>query len=229
MDIELAYQETGSGFPLMLLHGNGEDSAYFAPQIAPLSAVRRVLAVDTRGHGRSPRGAAPFTLTQFAEDLAAFLDARGIPQADLLGFSDGGNIALLFALRWPERVRRLILCGANLYPAGMKPAVRAVIDLVYAGAALAAPLAKRAARTRDLFRLMAREPHIDSASLARLTMPALVVAGTRDLIRARHTRLIADSLPNAQLLYLPGGHTVSREQPEAFNSAALAFLAEEDR
>lgn len=227
MDISLAYTETGSGFPLVLLHGNGEDRSYFDPQIAPFSTIRRVLAVDTRGHGRSPRGGMPFTLAQFADDLAAFLDERGIAQADLLGFSDGGNIALLFALRWPARVRRLILCGANLYPAGVKPTVLAAIWLVYAGAALAAPLLPPARRTRDLFRLMAREPHIDPAALRRLTMPVLVVAGTRDLIRARHTRLIADSLPSARLLYLPGGHMVSHQQPEVFNDAALAFLAEE--
>ncbi len=227
MDIALAYTEAGSGFPLVLLHGNGEDRGYFAPQIAPFSAVRRVLAVDTRGHGCSPRGNMPFTLAQFAYDLAAFLDERGIAQADLLGFSDGGNIALLFALRWPWRVRRLILCGANLFPAGMNPSALAAIRLIYAGAGLAAPLLPRARRTRDLFRLMAREPHIDPAQLRRLAIPALVVAGTRDLIRARHTRLIADSLPGARLLYLPGGHTVSHEQPEAFNDAVLAFLAEE--
>jgi len=103
MTIQLAYTERGTGFPLILLHGNGESSAYFANQIVPLAQVRRVIAVDTRGHGASPRGSAPFTLSQFADDLLAFMDRLGIAQADMLGFSDGGNIALLFALRHPVR------------------------------------------------------------------------------------------------------------------------------
>ena len=86
----------------MLLHGNGESHAVFERQMDEFSARYRVLAVDTRGHGASPRGGAPFTLSQFADDLHEFLLERGILRAHLLGFSDGGNIAALFALRYPD-------------------------------------------------------------------------------------------------------------------------------
>ena len=68
MDITLNYVETGEGFPLVLLHGNGEDHTYFKRQMEPFSQRYRVIALDTRGHGGSPRGSAPFTLDQFAED-----------------------------------------------------------------------------------------------------------------------------------------------------------------
>ena len=78
MDIELHYIEEGEGFPLVLLHGNGEDHSYFEHQIGPFSRHYRVIAPDTRGHGGSPRGEAPFTLDQFAEDLKEFLDGLGI-------------------------------------------------------------------------------------------------------------------------------------------------------
>ena len=78
MDITLNYVETGEGFPLVLLHGNGEDHTYFKRQMEPFSPKYRVIALDTRGHGESPRGSAPFTLDQFAEDLKEFLDQRGI-------------------------------------------------------------------------------------------------------------------------------------------------------
>lgn len=96
MDIKLYYSEHGSGEPLILLHGNGEDSGYFKEQIRFFSKHFRVIAVDTRGHGRSPRGNAPFTLTQFAEDLRCFMLEMGIKKAHILGFSDGANIAMLF-------------------------------------------------------------------------------------------------------------------------------------
>ena len=121
MDIALNYIETGEGFPLVLLHGNGEDHTYFKRQMEPFSQRYRVIALDTRGHGGSPRGSAPFTLDQFAGDLKEFLDRKGITRCHLLGFSDGGNIALLFALKYPQYVEKLVLNGANLRPSGVKP------------------------------------------------------------------------------------------------------------
>ena len=69
MDSELSYAEFGAGSPLVLLHGNGEDRNYFEAQISPFATRYRVIAVDTRGHGQSPRGSAPFTLSQFVDDL----------------------------------------------------------------------------------------------------------------------------------------------------------------
>ena len=89
MDIELFYREKGSGEPLILLHGNGEDGSYFVHQIEHFQSRYRVIALDTRGHGRSQRGSAPFTIRQFALDLYDFLRAHEIPSAVLLGFSDG--------------------------------------------------------------------------------------------------------------------------------------------
>ena len=108
MDIALSYQEKGSGEPLILLHGNGEDSSYFRHQIAHFQDRYRVIALDTRGHGKSPRGSAPFTIRQFARDLYDFMETRKIAEAVLLGFSDGANIAMRFAMEHPERVKALI-------------------------------------------------------------------------------------------------------------------------
>ena len=90
MDIEHNYIEQGTGFPLILLHGNGEDVSYFVHQMEPFSRHFRVIAVDTRGHGKTPRGEAPFTIRQFADDLLGFMDVHGIDKAHILGFSDGG-------------------------------------------------------------------------------------------------------------------------------------------
>lgn len=94
MDIRMNYSEKGSGRPLILIHGNGGSLKYFKKQIDCFSNEYRVIAVDTRGHGKSPRGEAPFTIEQFAEDLKSFMDEKNIAKANLLGFSDGGNIGL---------------------------------------------------------------------------------------------------------------------------------------
>ena len=91
MEITLYHADTGSGKPLILLHGNGEDGSYFDCQKDALARHFRVIALDTRGHGRSPRGTAPFTISQFAEDLRCFMDHQGIARASLLGFPTGAT------------------------------------------------------------------------------------------------------------------------------------------
>lgn len=224
MDIQLHYEARGAGEPLILLHGNGEDGSYFVHQMAFFSQNYRVIAVDTRGHGQSPRGTAPFTIGQFAEDLLHLMDRLGLETANLLGFSDGGNIALTFALEHPERVDKLILNGANLFPGGVKRTVQLPIVLGYQIASLFARRQEKAKRNAELLGLMVKEPNLSPADLARLEVPTLVIAGTRDMIRARHTRLIAESLPNARLVFLPGDHFIANKQPDAFNRAVQEFL-----
>ena len=131
MDIELYYTEKGKGEPLLLLHGNGDSGEYFSNQIDVFAKSYHVYAIDTRGHGKSPRGTAPFTIRQFADDLRDFMDGLGIEKAHILGFSDGGNIAMIFAMKYPERVDRLILNGANLNAKGVKRGVQIPIEIGY--------------------------------------------------------------------------------------------------
>ncbi|MDR0841713.1 MAG: alpha/beta fold hydrolase [Christensenellaceae bacterium] len=225
--ILLQATEQGRGAPLILLHGNGESGAYFAEQIRYFSKSYRVLAVDTRGYGRSPRGTAPFTLTQFAEDLKFFMDYNGIARAILLGFSDGGNIALLFALKYPQYVEKLVLNGANLMPAGMKPHIHAMIALSYAGLTVAALCSKKAVYLKARYALMALEPKIPLTALRALVgIPALVLVGSRDMIRRRHSQSMAAALPQGRLCVLEGDHFIAAKNSEVYNEAVEAFFGE---
>ena len=131
MDIELYYREAGSGEPLIMLHGNGESGEYFINQIEHFQSRYRVITPDTRGHGRSPRGEAPFTIAQFANDLYDFMQGLGIARAVILGFSDGANIAMKFAMQHPEMVKALILNGGNLDPSGVKRTAQFPIEIGY--------------------------------------------------------------------------------------------------
>ena len=223
-EIQLHYVELGQGQPLILLHGNGESSDYFEHQIPFFSQDYHVIAIDTRGHGQSPRGEKPFTIKQFAEDLHDFMDEKGIGKAILLGFSDGGNIALTFALKYPERVDKMIVDGANLFPSGVKPLYQWPIELGYRIAKLFSKKSEQAKRNAEKLGLMVNEPHIDPAELAHLTMPVLVVAGTKDMIKESHTRLIYKSLPNAQMNIIEGDHFVANKNAEAFNKVVDLFL-----
>ena len=224
MDITHHFVEAGAGVPLILLHGNGEDVSYFEHQMDSFSRHFRVIALDTRGHGRTPRGAAPFTIRQFADDLLGFMDVQGIEKAHILGFSDGGNIALIFAMQYPERVDRLVLDGANLDPSGVKPGIQIPIVLGYRTARLFAKWSPEARRNAEMLGLMVHDPDVKPEELRRIQAPTLVIAGDRDMFKDSHTRLIAANIPGAQLKILPGDHFVANKHPEAFNEAILSFL-----
>lgn len=222
--IEHHYVEKGSGFPLILLHGNGEDGSYFVHQMEPFAKHFRVIALDTRGHGQTPRGDPPFTIRQFAEDLLAFMDRLGIGKAHILGFSDGGNIAMIFAMTHPERVEKLILDGANLDASGVKGSIQIPIEIGYRIAKLFARRDPQARKKAELLGLMVNDPQVKPEALSRIQSPTLVVAGDKDMIKDAHTRLIARSIPGAELAILPGSHFVANRNPEAFNEVVLRFL-----
>ena len=219
MDIKLNYEEKGSGDVLILLHGNGEDHSNFVAQIEYFSKQYRVIALDTRGHGLSLRGEKPFTISQFADDLYDFMNELGIARANILGFSDGGNIALIFALRHPEMVDRLILNGANLFNDGCKKAVNKWIEKEYHLA-----LERGDKETASLMALMIFEPNLKAEDLKVLKMPVLVIAGTNDMILKNHTKLIAHSIANNTLVFIEGDHFIAYKNPVAFNAAVDNFL-----
>lgn len=247
MDIQLHYTESGTGTPLILLHGNGEDGSYFMRQTEYFSEKYRVIALDTRGHGKSPRGSEkiPFTIRQFAEDLHDFMDERKIARAHILGFSDGGNIALVFALKYPERVDHLILNGANLNPSGVKPSIQIPIEIGYRICKFRADMAKKkakgngsdrmeaAVRKAEILGLMVNDPMIRLQELSEnknpdfVKMPKLVLAGDKDMIKDEHTRTIYANLSNARLRVLKGSHFIAKENPEEFNRAVEEFLQED--
>ncbi len=222
--ITLHCLEKGAGKPLILLHGNGDSLEYFAHQIDTFSQFYRVFAVDTRGHGQSPRGTAPFTIRQFSEDLVAFMDAHAIRKAHILGFSDGGNIALTFALQYPERVDKLILNGANLDTRGVKRRYQIPIEIGYRLTGLFANRSPDAKRNFEMLGLMVNEPNLHTEQLKTLPIPTLVIVGTNDMIKASHSREIANALPNATLVTLKGGHCIAKDAPQAFNAAVAEFL-----
>lgn len=224
MDIEHFYIEKGEGDPLILLHGNGADSSYFRGQIDEFARLYHVYAVDTRGHGGTPRGGMPFTIRQFAEDLLGFMDGHGIEKAHLLGFSDGANIAMVFAIRHPGRAGRLILNGANLNSSGVKRRIQVPIGIGYRIARWFSGKSDSAKRNAEMLGLMVNEPNVMPEELAGIRAKTLVIAGTHDMIREAHTRLIAESIPDARLVFVRGDHFIANRHPEEFNRTVLDFL-----
>lgn len=229
MDINLHYTECGNGKALVLLHGNGESGEYFVHQKEYFSKKYRVIAVDTRGHGKSQRGNAPFTISQFADDLNEFFEQTGLKKAIILGFSDGANIAMHFALKHPEKAELLILNGGNLFPKGVKAVYQIPIEIGYRLAKLTQNKSEKAKHNTELLSLMVNDPFIKESELKKITCPTLVIAGTNDMIKESHTRLIARSIKNSELKIIKGSHCVASENPEEFNKAVESFLLKYDK
>lgn len=224
MDITHHYIEKGDGQPLILLHGNGENCDYFCQQIDAFSKRFRVIALDTRGHGQTPRGEKPFTIRQFAADLLEFMNLKGINKSHILGFSDGANIAMAFAMKYPERVDRLILNGGNLDASGVKRGTQIPIEIGYWFASRFANKSAEAKSNAEMLGLMVNDPNIAPSDLRKITAPTLVIAGTRDMIKESHTRLIAANIPNAELAFVSGNHFIANKNPKEFNARVMRFL-----
>ena len=219
MDIELYYQEEGNGESFIFLHGNGENSSYFKNQIDYFQSKYRVIALDTRGHGKSPRGEASFTIEQFSCDLYDFMKSHRISSAVILGFSDGANIAMRFAMKHSDMVKALILNGGNLNGTTQIP-----IEVGYKIAKRFAAKSPDAKKNAEMLGLMVNEPNIKPCELSQITSPTLVICGTRDMIKGSHTKEITASIPNAKLTIIKGNHFIANKCPAEFNQAVNDFL-----
>lgn len=224
MNIDLHYEVKGNGEPLIFLHGNGENHKYFKAQIKFFSKFYRTYAMDTRGHGLSPRGEAPFTIEQFADDLYRFMNIHSIKRANIVGFSDGGNIAMVFAIKYPDMVNRLVLNGANMFPKGMKLSVWLPIVLGYRITSLLSKWSVAARKNAEMLGLMVNHPNLTKRDLKKIKVPTLVIAGEKDMIRQKHTEFIHSCLKDSKLVILEGDHFVANKKSDEFNRVVYEFL-----
>ncbi len=225
-DTTLFYRRCGKGAPLLLLHGNGEDTSCFDAMIPTLCEHFDLILLDTRGHGKSGWGTKPLNFSRIAEDIRDFLAALSIPQAHILGFSDGGNAALYLGLTAPTVIKSLTLVGANLSPSGMRLSTRLLTELVNLLYTAAAMFRASAAQRRDIWRLMIHSPHLSAVQLKQIAVPTLVVAGENDCIKRSETQTIADAIPNAKMEIVPkANHFLPQQYPEQLCALLLKFLS----
>jgi len=189
--IELFYTVGGQGRPIILLHGNGEDHSIFNRLASELYSTCTVYQIDSRDHGQSSK-VTSLDYHIMADDIAAFISQKQIVKPVILGFSDGGIIGLLLAMQYPELLDKLIVCGANLNPDGIKTFNIILMKLNFFFS------------RNSKLRLMLTQPNIAIQSLGRIAIPTLVIAGERDLVKVKHTRTIAASIRESTLKILPG-------------------------
>jgi pimeloyl-ACP methyl ester carboxylesterase len=227
--VRIWYETYGGGLPVLVLHGGTGSLEDMHKQIRALAATRFVVAVDSRGHGRSTDSDAPFSYALMADDIVKLLDQLNIRQTDIVGWSDGGIIGLDLAMHHPERVGRVVAIGANYDVDGLqeKPDLDAPAPPIPRSYARNAPdPAHWAALFRKVVTMWATQPHYTIANLGKINAPVLVIAGEFDVIKRAHTDQLAQAIRNAEEVIIQGGtHDVVSDQAAAVNARILAFLA----
>ncbi len=217
----------GQGKPLLLIHGNGGSIAAFRENIPFFSKKYRVIALDSRAHGKTIDTNDSLSFEMMADDEAALLDALHIDSAYVLGWSDGGINALLLAMRHPEKVIRLASTGANLWPdsTAIVPADWKSAKIMFDTTHTENFTAKQK-NDWKLFLLDWYQPNISLQQLHAIKCPSLIIGGDHDVIRVEHTVLIAQNIPHAYLWILPNsGHATLMEHRDEFNKKVDDFFS----
>lgn len=232
------YVEThcpASGLPVLLLHGGiGSAEDWVAQVPALVEAGRWVVAMDCRARGRSTWGDEPLTFELMTADTLAVLDALGIEQTDLVGWSDGAIIGLEMGIRHRELLRKLVLYGGlartdrSVEEPVMTPGFEAAIARLSADQLRLSPQPDRFPETEEaLFALYAIAPNFPDDDLRGITTPTLVLDGAEEeLILPGEPERMAALIPGSRLVIMPGtGHFAPFEQPDEFNRIVQEFIA----
>ena len=193
-DVELYYEDTGEGYPILLGHGGFSDVTEWDPQVDALSRQYRVVRYDRRGCGRSTPVDVPQRSELWVEDMKQLMDSLGLEQAYLGGVSYGGMLLIEFLMRYQSMCRAALLVSATARGRdGSGP------GSVY----FPRRLGELSAITVPALVVQATNDHI---------------------FPPEHGEEMAAEMPNAELVVLEGGHTINNEQPDEFNRVALEFL-----
>jgi pimeloyl-ACP methyl ester carboxylesterase len=197
--LEYYYEISGTGEPLLLLHGGLGSTEMFAPIMPALTDHRTVIAVDLHGHGRTALGTRKIDLVAIGKDMGAVLEKTGFKQVDVFGYSFGGGVALQLAVQYPQKVRRLVLVSAGFSDAGFFPDIREQQNAVSAQLAeqmKETPMYKSyvtvAPEPDDFPRLLQAmgdlmRGHYDySTDVKKLTSHTMIVFGDADMYRPEH-------------------------------------------
>lgn len=190
-NVTLFYECKGSGHPLLLLHGNGEDHTIFNTLVESLSVHYTCYLIDTRGHGKSSE-ISDYHYTDMMEDIYQFISVLSLDKPYLLGFSDGGIIGLLLASKHPNLIDKYILCGVNFQPFGIVFRWQLIMKISYFF-------------TRDKkVKMMLKEPGISIKEILEIKAKILVITGSKDMIKESHTKEMIKYINNSDWMIMQG-------------------------
>ncbi len=230
-DTDIHYVSYGSGPPVVLLHGGLSNRLSWFSQLPELvESGRQVVLPDTPGHGDSTLGGDELSYRLLAADIVKIFDRLSIEKADVVGWSDGGNTALLMGRYWPQRVGRMVVISANFNPQGLTPEAQKENTQPSRGinhwwkrwwTGAGDRLHELEARVQ---RMWQTRPNLQRTDLAAIVAPTLVIVGDADAVATSHARQMAQWLANGSLAVIPGGHFTPVTQARRVNALIEEFL-----
>ncbi|MDX1938363.1 MAG: alpha/beta hydrolase [Flavihumibacter sp.] len=223
---KMYYEVYGSGQPVLFIHGNGGRGADFSNQVPFFEKNYQVIIADSRAQGKSKDTKDSLNYEMMADDYAALLTELKIDSAFVVGWSDGGIEGLLMAIRHPQKVKKLAVTGANLWP-DSSAVYNEVLDMVrpfYNSLNKPNRNALEQAQWK-VMHLLLDEPHIPLTDVQKIKCPTLVIGGDHDVIKEEHTMLIYKNIAQSYLWILPGsGHSTPIVYKDEFNNTILSFF-----
>jgi pimeloyl-ACP methyl ester carboxylesterase len=224
--IRLYYEIYGTGEPLLMIHGNGGSINDFINQVPYFSKKYMVILADSRSQGKSVDTGDSLSFEMMADDFSALLDELHIDSCHVLGWSDGGINGLMLAIHHPEKVKKLAITGANLWPDSTAICAADYLrGLNYYDTLGKMPQTPENINNRKLVKLDMFQPHLSRQQLKEIACPVLVIGGDHDIIPPEHTLLIARWIPGAYLWILPNSsHSTLIDYRDQFNRTVDEFF-----
>jgi pimeloyl-ACP methyl ester carboxylesterase len=220
------YETYGVGEPLLLIHGNGGSISNFMYQVPYFSKSYKVIVADSRAQGKSVDTGDSLSYEMMADDLNALLDTLHLDSCYVIGCSDGGINGLLLGMRHPEKIKKLAVTGANLWPdttAIDPPAHDWAMN--YNASFANVTQTPEIRNNSKVAHLLSYEPHITTGQLKKIKCPTLVIGGDHDVVLPKHTLLIAESIPRSYLWILPNsGRSTPIYYKDQFNEVVNNFF-----
>ena len=234
-DIQMYYEVynyRGSD-PVLLLHGGLGSTLNWGNQVPVLMKTHKVIALDSRGHGRSTRSAQPYGYELMASDVLAMMDYLKLDKVSIIGWSDGGTIGLVLAMEHPERVNKLFAFGSSFNVSGGNPAAE-TNPVVGVAMGMAAEQYQKLSATpgefEDFFKqiegMWSSQPDFKPEQLGAIKVPTVIADGQyEEFVLPAHTVELAKLIPGAKLVIIPNvSHMAMWQDPAAFNKEMMAFL-----
>ncbi len=225
--INFYVEQYGTGAPLLLFHGNGGKISSMAKIIPYFSKQYKVIAVDSRAHGKSTDESDSLSFEMMADDMAAIMKEMNIDSAYVIGWSDGGIVGLLLAMRHPTKVIKLAATGANLWPdsTALVPSLWKGEKKIFDSLHLTTFQTSKEKNRWKIFLLDWLHPNIKLNELKSITCPTLIISGDHDLINLEHTIQIYKSIPLSYLWVLPNsGHGTLNQHTDEFDKKVNEFF-----
>lgn len=234
-DIQMHYEiyNAAGSDPVLLLHGGLGSTLNWGSQLPALTGKHKVIALDSRGHGRSTRSAQPFGYDLMASDVLAMMDHLKLDKVSIVGWSDGGIIGLVLAMQHPERVAKLFAYGANYNVSGVNPAVE-TNEVFGTAIGMAMENYQKLSPTpgdfdnflKQISGMWFSQPDFKPEQLGAIKVPTVIADGQyEEAILPAHTVELAKLIPGSKLVIIPNvSHMGMWQDPSAFNKEMTAFL-----